>query len=95
MVRSEDFAEGQKPQGLSDTHKAILDFAGKTYNHPGKQHEDMLEQFGYGPTTFHQKLSTLLSDPDAMEYAPGTVKRYQRVVDQGLIKWGHRPRYSL
>lgn len=93
-MRSEEFAAGVPQEGLSDDDKRILDFAGRTYNHPGKQHEDILTEFGYRPTTFYRRLNDLLSSPHAMAYAPQTVKRHQRVVDQGLTKWGRQPRYS-
>lgn len=95
MGRNEDFAVGSiQEHGLSDHDMKILDFAGRTYNHPGKQHEDLLTEFGFGPTTFYRKLSTLLEDPHAMAYAPQTVNRHRRMVDEGLTRWGRQPRYS-
>ena len=93
-MRNEEFAAGQPSDDLSDHQKQILDFAGKTYNHPGKQEEDIRTQFGYSGTTFWRRMSDMLSNPKAMEYAPGTVNRYRRVVDQRLTHWGHQPRYS-
>lgn len=93
-MRNEEFAAGQPQPGLTDDDKRILDFAGRTYQHPGKKEEDILTEFGYRGTTFYRKLHTLLDNPHAMAYAPQTVKRHQRIVDSGLTKWGRQPRFS-
>lgn len=93
-MRAEEFVSGVPQDGLSDDQKKILDFAGRTYNHPGKQAEDILTEFGYRPTTFYRRLNDLLSNPQAMDYAPHTVQRHQRIVDAGLRKRGSVPRFS-
>jgi hypothetical protein len=93
-MRNEEFGAGVPQEGLTEDQKKILDFAGRTYNHPGKQHEDILTEFGYRPTTFYRRLNDLLDNPHAAEYAPQTVNRHRRIVDAGLTKWGRQPRYS-
>lgn len=89
-----EFAAGQPQEGLSDHQRDILDFAKKTYRHRGKQEADILEQFGFRATTYFRRLNDLLSNPAAMEYDPITVKRHQRIVDDGLTRNGRQPRYS-
>lgn len=93
-MRNEEFSAGQPADDLDDHSKKVLDFAGRHYNHEGKQHEDIVSEFGYLPTTYFMRLSRLLDNPHAMAYAPQTVKRHQRIVDEGLKKWGRSPRYS-
>lgn len=93
-MRNDEFRAGTPEEGLSDHEKSIIDFAGKTYRYPGKQEQDILDQFGYRATTYFRRLNTLLDNPHAEAYAPTTIHRYRRIVDDGLTKNGRQPRYS-
>ena len=85
-MRSEEFAAGTPSDDLPDEHKRIIDFAKKTYNHPGKQQEDMMSEFGYYGTTFFRKLNQIIDDPKAAEYDPVTVNRYRRMREGNRAK---------
>lgn len=85
-MRSEEFAAGQPSEDLPDEHKKILDFAKKTYRHPGKQQEDMMTEFGYYGTTFFRKLNQIIDNPKALEYDAPTVNRYRRIREDRQAK---------
>lgn len=69
---------------LTDSDKALLDFAGRWYRFPGAQEQAMRDELGLSATTYWRKVSTLLDRPDAAAYAPVTVKRLRRLREQRL-----------
>lgn len=89
VARADEFVAGQPQVGLGDSDKEILDFAKQTWKYQGNQHEAIYKQFGYGPTTFFRKLNRVLDDPSALEHDAQTVRRYQRIRDEGYKQvWG-------
>jgi len=64
---------------LTDSDRAILDFAARWYRYPGAQDQAMRDELGIGPTTYWRKANDLIDRPEALAYAPSTVKRLQRV----------------
>ena len=64
---------------LNDSDKAILDFAARWYRFPGAQEQAMRDELGLSATTYWRKVNDLLDRPEALAYAPSTVKRLQRV----------------
>ncbi len=69
---------------LTDQDKAILDFAGRWYRLPGAQAEAMQSELGLSQTTYWRKINDLLDRPEALAYAPTTVKRLRRLRTQRL-----------
>ena len=67
--------------GLTDTERAVLDFAGRTYRYPGARDADVLEEFGWSAVRHAQVELALIDRPEAWEYAPGVVKRLRRLRD--------------
>ena len=66
-------------QPLTDLEKRILDFGGKTWRHDGNRDMAIREDFGLSATRYYQLLHGLLDRPEALAYAPATVKRHQRL----------------
>lgn len=83
MARTEEFAAGQPQPGLSTSDKAILDFAKQTKHGDPSREEAIIKTFGFGPTTFFQKLNRVIDDPNALTHDAQTVRRYQRIREQG------------
>lgn len=64
---------------LTDSDKAMLDFAGRWYRFPGAQEQAMRDELGLSATSYWRKVNDLLDRPEAMAYAPTTVARLRRV----------------
>jgi hypothetical protein len=64
---------------LTDADKALLDFAGRWYRLPGAQAEALATELGLSETAYWRKVNDLLDRPEALAYAPTTVKRLQRI----------------
>jgi hypothetical protein len=83
--RNSEFSAGTAKQpSLTDTDRALLDFAGKTYKYEGKKWSDVSEQFGMNLTRYYQRLNHLIDHPEAEAYAPQTVNRYRRMRQERL-----------
>lgn len=65
--------------GLTDTERAVLDFAGRTYRYPGAREADVLATFGWSAARHAQVELALIDRAEAWEYAPGVVKRLRRL----------------
>lgn len=70
------------PRPLTDHDRAVLDFAGLTWRSPGWRDQAIRELFDVSATRFHQMVLGLLDRPEALAYAPVTVKRLTRLRDQ-------------
>ena len=94
-MRNEEFEAGKPGEDISPHQKRLLDFAGQL-EEPNQILRDraIVTEFGYHPTTFYRRVYDMLSNPAAEAYNPQAIHRYQRVVDQNLTKYGHRPHYS-
>lgn len=89
MARSEEFAAGQPKPGLSDHDKDILDFAKQTWHFDGARDSAILERYGFGATTYFRKLNRIIDDPNALAHDAQTVRRYQRIREDGYQRaWG-------
>lgn len=69
---------------LTNADRMLLDFAGRWYRYPGAQEQAMRDELGMGATTFWRKVNDLIDNPDALAYAPTTVKRLRRLRAQRL-----------
>jgi hypothetical protein len=67
---------------LSDLERSILDFAGQTWRSRGLQEQAVRELFDMSATRYHQLVLGLLDRPEALAYAPSTVKRLKRLRDR-------------
>jgi hypothetical protein len=75
---------------LTDSDKALLDFAGRWYRFPGAQAEAMQSELGLSQTTYWRKVNDLLERPEALAYAPTTVGRLRRMRAQRLAARSQR-----
>ena len=64
---------------LTDLDRAILDFSARWYRFPGAQEQAMGDELGLTATSYYRKLNDLIDRPEAMAYAPSTVKRLIRM----------------
>lgn len=64
---------------LSDVAKAVLDFEGLHWKHAGAKDAEIRERFNVSPTIYYKRLAVLLHSPEALAYAPTTVRRLQRL----------------
>lgn len=60
----------------------ILDFEGTHWKYPGAKETRIRELFSASSTTYYAELGRLLDLPEALAYAPMTVKRLRRLRDQ-------------
>lgn len=67
---------------LSDTDRAVLDLAARTYQQEGAREQAIHDQLGMTATRFWQSVNRLLDDPDAYRAQPVLIKRLRRVRDQ-------------
>lgn len=67
---------------LTDLKHELLDFAGLWWRYAGAQEQAIRDRFGLSATNYWQKVNALLDRPEAMAYAPVTVKRLQRLRDE-------------
>lgn len=63
---------------LTDLERAMLDFEGQWFRYQGAKEQQIRDLFDLKPTAYLQRLNTLIDRPDALAYAPVTVKRLQR-----------------
>lgn len=68
-------------QQLTDRQRAILDHETLTWRWPGAKDASILERFDVTPTRYYAELGALLRRPEALAYAPGTVRRLQRLAE--------------
>lgn len=66
---------------FTDLHRAILDFEALHWPRDGRKDAAIRERFDCSPTRFYLVLDSLLDRPEALAYAPLTVRRLQRLRD--------------
>lgn len=66
---------------LTDTERAMLDLEAHWWKHAGAKEATVRERFDLSSVAYYQRLNELIGRPDALEYAPMTVKRLQRLRD--------------
>jgi hypothetical protein len=64
---------------LTDLERELLDFAGTWWKYAGAQDQEIRDRFGLSATNYWQKVNALLDRPEALAYAPVTVKRLKRL----------------
>ncbi|MCX6394899.1 MAG: DUF3263 domain-containing protein [Propionibacteriales bacterium] len=62
---------------LSTFEREILDFESRWWSH-GKKSEAIVERFGLKPSTYYVRRSEIAARPEALAYAPVTVRRLRR-----------------
>lgn len=67
---------------LTDTDRARLDFEAQTWKYAAAKDAAILRTFGETSTAYYAQLGRLLDDPDALAYAPATVRRLVRLRDR-------------
>lgn len=67
---------------LTVRHKMAIDLAGQRFASEGRRQQVARETLGYGATRYWQVVNALLDDPDALAYAPMTVRRLTRLRDK-------------
>lgn len=64
---------------LTELERDVLDIAGRNYRYAGSREADIRAELRIAPTRFWQILNSLLDRPEALAYAPATVKRHTRL----------------
>lgn len=64
---------------LSDREKAILDFEAQRWNTLGAKEDAIRQHFDVSATRYFQQVNALIDKPEALVYAPVTVKRLRRL----------------
>lgn len=67
---------------LTDLERELLDFAGLTWRSAGLREQAIRDRFGVSATRYHQMVHGLIQRPEALAYAPSTVKRLQRLEER-------------
>jgi hypothetical protein len=65
--------------GLSDSHRAMLDFERQWWRQPGAKEQAIRDTFGMTPTRYYQALNGVLDLPAAMHYDAALVHRLRRL----------------
>lgn len=63
---------------LTDEHRAMLDFERHHWRLAGVKDAEVRSRFGMSLAGYQRALNALLDDPDAVAYAPRTVRRLRR-----------------
>lgn len=84
MSRNEEFAQGDRKEGLSEQDREILEYAKNLKKTPYLRSDEMMDQFGIPPAVFYQRLNRIIDDPNALAHDPHTVKRYQAIRNRGM-----------
>lgn len=66
---------------LSDRERDVLDFEALVWKYAGAKEAEIRERFGWSSVQHSQVVQALLERPDALAYAPMTVRRLQRLRD--------------
>lgn len=69
---------------LSDEHRAMLDFERQHWRYAGAKDDEVRERFGLTLVGYQHALNALLDRPEAVAYAPATVRRLRRLRQKRL-----------
>ena len=64
---------------LTETEQAVLDLEGGWWKYAGAKEQAIRDRFDWSATRYYQVLNALLDRPEALAYAPLTVKRLRRL----------------
>lgn len=76
---------------LTDRDREVLDFAGTTWRYAGAREQAIRDRFGCSAARYQLALLALLERPEALAYAPVTVKRELRKRDRA--RWARSSRH--
>jgi hypothetical protein len=71
---------------LTDEHRAVLDFEAESIKHHGAKSSVVRERFGHSLVEHHRLVAWIIRQPEALAYAPTTVRRLRRFRDQRLAR---------
>ena len=71
---------------LTDEHRAVLDFEGTWLKNGDPKGPAVRQQFDRSLAEHEQLVAWLLRQPEALAYAPTTVRRLQRLRDRRLAQ---------
>jgi hypothetical protein len=71
---------------LTDEHRAVLDFEGAWLKNMSPKGAAVRERFDRTLAEHEQLVARLIREPEALEYAPTTVRRLQRLRDRRLAQ---------
>lgn len=60
---------------MTDTDRAILDVEAKLWRYAATKEQHVRDMLGLAPTRYYQRLARLIDDPEAVAYAPATIRR--------------------
>jgi hypothetical protein len=66
---------------LTDREKSVLEFEGSWWLYPGPKDRAIRDYLTMSATRYYQILRRVLDHPEALQYAPLTVRRLRRVRD--------------
>lgn len=66
---------------LTELERDVLDLAGRRNRYAGAREAAIREELRLSPTRYAQVVNGLLDRPEALAYAPTTVKRLRRLRD--------------
>ena len=69
---------------LTDEQRAMLDFERHHWRLPGAKDDEVRERFEVSLVTYQKRLNALLDEPEAVAYAPATVRRLRRLRQKRL-----------
>jgi len=67
---------------MDDTDRGILDTEGSWWKYSAAKDAHIRDTFGLTSVAYYARLGALLDDPDALAYAPATVRRLVRLRDR-------------
>jgi hypothetical protein len=71
---------------LTDEHRAVLDFEGAWFKEMSPKGSAVRQQFDRSLAEHQQLVAWLIRQPEALSYAPTTVRRLQRLRDRRLAE---------
>lgn len=67
---------------LTDREKSVLEFEGSWWLYPGPKDRAIRDYLTMSATRYYQILRRVVDDPEAMSFAPLTVRRLRRMRDE-------------
>ena len=69
---------------LDDERRAMLDFERHHWRYAGAKEAAVRERFGTSLVSYQKTLNAMLDEPEALAYAPATVRRLRRLRQKRL-----------
>jgi hypothetical protein len=64
---------------MSDSDRQMLDLEGAWFRYPGAKERVVRDRFAMSMVAYWQRVNALIDTREALEYAPVTVRRLQRI----------------